>query len=399
MSEQTDLVDKNTSNNSDSLGRPIMNSALIRLKLLNVLKKLNNDPKQNADEAFELELLPFINDVMVEIEKTKSFEIINVLKLLLNFSIHVNNSLPIINKIIQYFVIGKKHEKLVLDINQQNAQGNTPLHLASYLNRFDVCNLLLTDYKTIINDTIVNNNNLQALELTNNFKLYGMMIDLRNNYIKEIASELRLAFNNRDFEHLESVLIENPRNKELLDLDGIDPSTGDTVLIEFIKKGDIVMCDWILKVGNADPFARNDLGKLPKDYILELIQFGMIKTSKVPVENHNSVNTNQAIGKELLKILDNAAKNQTMLNVIQTSNYDGASKQDGDAGMKKDDEPNDKALAQEITEPPIVQGYLKKWTNFATGYKLRYFILNPKEGKLSYYKNKKTCGTVEAPWI
>ncbi|CAI8509768.1 unnamed protein product [Hanseniaspora opuntiae] len=389
MSEQTDLVDKNTSNNSDSLGRPIMNSALIRLKLLNVLKKLNNDPKQNAEEAFELELLPFINDVMVEIEKTKSFEIINVLKLLLNFSIHVNNSLPIINKIIQYFVIGKKHEKLVLDINQQNAQGNTPLHLASYLNRFDVCNLLLTDYKTIINDTIVNNNNLQALELTNNFKLYGMMIDLRNNYIKEIASELRLAFNNRDFEHLESVLIENPRNKELLDLDGIDPSTGDTVLIEFIKKGDIVMCDWILKVGNADPFARNDLGKLPKDYILELIQFGMIKTSKVPVENHNSVNTNQAIGKELLKILDNAAKNQTMLNVIQTSNYDGASKQDGDAGMKKDDEPNDKALAQEITEPPIVQGYLKKWTNFATGYKLRYFILNPKEGKLSYYKNKK----------
>ncbi|KAL6936546.1 hypothetical protein ACO0R3_000143 [Hanseniaspora guilliermondii] len=389
MPEQTGLVDNNKSNDSDSLGRPIMNSALIRLKLLNVLKKLNNDPKQNADEAFENELLPFINDVMIEIEKTKSFEIINVLKLLLNFSIHVNNSLPIINKIIQYFIIEKKHDKLVLDINQQNAQGNTPLHLASYLNRFDVCNLLLTDYKSIINDTIVNNNNLQALELTNNFKLYGMMIDLRNEYIKEIASELRLAFNNRDFEHLESVLIENPRNKELLDLDGIDPTTGDTVLIEFIKKGDIVMCDWILKVGNADPFARNDLGKLPKDYILELIQFGMIKTSKVPVDNHNSVNTNQAIGRELLKILDNAAKNQTMLNVIQTSNYEGSSKQESDANLKKEDEQNEKALTQEITEPPIVQGYLKKWTNFATGYKLRYFILNPKEGKLSYYKNKK----------
>ncbi|KAF0275367.1 hypothetical protein FOG50_03792 [Hanseniaspora uvarum] len=389
MSEQSGLVESVIADDHRSTERPIMNAALLRLKLLNLLKKLNSNPKQSVDEAFEVELLPFINSVLTEIEKTNSFEIMSVLKLLLNFSIHVNNSLAVINKIIQYFIIEKKHDKLELDINQQNAQGNTPLHLASYLNRFDVCNLLLTDYKGIINDTIVNNNNLQALELTNNFKLYGLMVDLRNEYIKEIAHELRLAFNNRDFEHLESVLIENPRNKELLDLDGIDPTTGDTVLIEFIKKGDIVMCDWILKVGNADPFARNDIGRLPKDYIQELVQFGMIKTSKVPVDNHNSVNTNQAIGRELLKILGNAAKNQTMLNVIQTSNFEGSTKSESDKAINKEDDKNEKNGPQEITEPPIVQGYLKKWTNFATGYKLRYFILNPKEGKLSYYKNKK----------
>ncbi|OBA28348.1 hypothetical protein HANVADRAFT_55110 [Hanseniaspora valbyensis NRRL Y-1626] len=375
-----------------------MNKALIKLKLLNLLKDLNRNDKENIDTIFEKKLLPFIDDILDQIEKSKSYEIMIILKLLLNFSIQMNNSLALVNKIIKYFIIEKKNEHLVLDINQQDQQGNTPLHLASYLNRFDVCNLLLTEYKTIINDTMSNNNNLQPLELTNNFKLYTLMVNLRNDYIKEIANELRLAFNNRDFEHLNDVLIENARNKELLDLNGIDPSTGDTVLIEFIKKGDIVMCDWILKIGQADPFARNDIGKLPKDYIQELIQFGLIKSTK-STTNNNSITTNQAIGKELLKILDNAAKNQTIINLIQPSLNDSKPNQNLEATdkngssvkehKKAPSSSSSMTIPQEIVEPPIMQGYLKKWTNFATGYKLRYFILNPKEGKLSYFKNKR----------
>ncbi|XBW38541.1 hypothetical protein QEN19_004129 [Hanseniaspora menglaensis] len=377
----------------DNFERPVkMNKALFKLKLLNLLRDLNKSDKEKVDDAFETKLLPFLHSILKQVETTGSFEIIEILQLLLNFSIQMNNNLSLINIIIKYFVVEKKNVALVLDINQQDQQGNTPLHLASYLNRFDICNLLLSDYKTIINDTILNNNNLQALELTNNFKLYTLMVSLRNDYIQEIASELRLAFNNRDFEHLNDILIENARNKELLDLNGIDPSTGDTVLIEFIKKGDIVMSDWILKVGHADPFARNDLGKLPKDYINEFIQFGMIKTTKAPT-NNNSITTNQAIGKELLKILDNAATNQTMINLIQPSNNEQRVMQSLEKSAEKEvlNSSHEKVISmpQEIVEPPIMQGYLKKWTNFATGYKLRYFILNPKEGKLSYFKNKK----------
>lgn len=372
-----------------------MNKALIKLKLLNLLKDLHRNDKENVDDAFENKLLPFLSNILEQIEKTKAYEVLDILKLLLNFSIQMNDSLLLINKIIQYFIISEKNDNLILDINQQDQQGNTPLHLASYLNRFDVCTLLLTDYKSIINDTITNNNNLQPLELTNNFKLYTLMVNLRNDYVKEVASELRLAFNNRDFEHLNDILIENARNKELLDLNGIDPSTGDTILIEFIKKGDIVMCDWILKVGQADPFTRNDIGKLPKDYIQELIQFGFIKSTK-SATNNNSVTTNQAIGKELLKILDNAAKNQTMINLIQPTlteqrgaNTSEVTEKDGLSSKDHKKSSSVGKIPQEIVEPPIMQGYLKKWTNFATGYKLRYFILNPKEGKLSYFKNKK----------
>lgn len=372
-----------------------MNKALIKLKLLNLLKDLHKNDKENVDDAFENKLLPFVTNILEQIEKTKAYEVLDILKLLLNFSIQMNDSLLLINKIIQYFIISENNDHLILDINQQDQQGNTPLHLASYLNRFDVCSLLLTDYKGIINDTITNNNNLQPLELTNNFKLYTLMVNLRNDYVKEVASELRLAFNNRDFEHLNDILIENARNKELLDLNGIDPSTGDTILIEFIKRGDIVMCDWILKVGQADPFTRNDIGKLPKDYIQELIQFGLIKSTKSST-NNNSVTTNQAIGRELLKILDNAAKNQTMINLIQPTltdqrgvNTSEATEKDGLSSKDHKKSSSAGKIPQEIVEPPIMQGYLKKWTNFATGYKLRYFILNPKEGKLSYFKNKK----------
>lgn len=36
-----------------------------------------------------------------------------------------------------------------------------------------------------------------------------------------------------------------------------------------------------------------------------------------------------------------------------------------------------------------MKGYLKKWTNYTTGYKLRWFVLE--DGVLSYYKQQGVC--------
>ncbi|GME75361.1 unnamed protein product [Ambrosiozyma monospora] len=43
-------------------------------------------------------------------------------------------------------------------------------------------------------------------------------------------------------------------------------------------------------------------------------------------------------------------------------------------------------LNQIAQGPPAFKGFLKKWTNFANGYKLRWFILDV-DGRLSYYKS------------
>ena len=38
-----------------------------------------------------------------------------------------------------------------------------------------------------------------------------------------------------------------------------------------------------------------------------------------------------------------------------------------------------------------MKGYLKKWTNYTTGYKLRWFVLE--DGVLSYYKHQDDAGS------
>lgn len=44
-------------------------------------------------------------------------------------------------------------------------------------------------------------------------------------------------------------------------------------------------------------------------------------------------------------------------------------------------------VANNLNEPPTYKGYLRKWTNFAQGYRLRWFILSS-DGVLSYYKDQ-----------
>ncbi|CCC69358.1 hypothetical protein NCAS_0C03680 [Naumovozyma castellii] len=295
---------------------------LLKLKLLDALRQGNFQQLQALLNSSQFQ--PSDNEIVLE-----------VTELMLNYAVQVA-PLPLIKDIVKYYV----DEKGLLDINQKDANGNTPLHLAAYQSRTDAVAYLMDHPK--INDCIANNSHLQPVEMCKNLNTAQMMQFKRSNYVAEIAQEFRTAFNNRDFGHLESILSNN-RNAELLDINGMDPETGDTVLHEFVKKRDVIMCRWLLEHG-ADPFKRDSKGKLPIDLVRKVN------------ENDSASNTRIAIDIELKKLLERATKEQTVIDITNNN----------------------------LHEAPTFKGYLKKWTNFAQGYKLRWFILS-EDGKLSYY--------------
>ena len=270
--------------------------------------------------------------------------------MILHYAVQVAPT-PLIKEIVSHWATPSKEgspQLITLDINSQDADGNTPLHLAAYQSRGDVVNLLMQQPQ--INDCILNNSHLQPIEMCKNLNIAQMMQVSRANYVAEIAQEFRLAFNNRDFDHLESIL-SSARNSELLDINGTDPETGDTVLHEFVKKKDVTMCRWILDHG-GDPFKRDKRGKLPVDLL------GRISPAAPQQQQQPSENTALAIEAELKRMLEKAAREQSVIDV-----------------------------ANNLHEPPSYKGYLRKWTNFAQGYKLRWFILSS-DGMLSYYKDQ-----------
>lgn len=343
---------------------------LLKLKLLDVLRKGSYNDLQKL--------------IATQFVPKDDTNVVQVTRLLLHYAIQVA-PFPLIKEIIMKNVESSlsdivPEEKLALhiDLNEQDNNGNTPLHLAAYQSRTDVVSLLMD--QPSINDCITNDINLQPYELCRNINVAQLMQYKRSQYIAEIATEFRTAFNNRDFQHLESIL-NNQRNFQLLDINGMDPQTGDTVLHEFVKKRDVMMCRWLLDHG-ADPFKRDSKGRLPVDLVKNASVTSTVEgpattgtdgaTSDVVSSDVTSVTdvtnatTQIAIDMELKKMLDKSATEQSVIN-IDNSNHKP-----------------EKIVNNRLTTAPTFKGYLKKWTNFAQGYKLRYFILSG-DGKLSYY--------------
>ena len=233
-------------------------------------------------------------------------------------------------KLIQKLLSQECSSELGVDINYQDTDGNTPLHLAALNNRLDVAQLLLRDGR--INDTILNNNRKQPIEVTKDSHMIALLQYEQSQYLEKIALDFRKSFIDHDFARLDEILLQ-PRNAELLDINGNDPESGDTVLHEFVKKNDIGMVQWILSHG-GDPFKRDKKGRLAIDL--------------VPKTNET-----------MKQILRDATQNQTVINMNEVSSL----------------------------TVPTFKGYLNKWTNFAGGYKLRWFVLDA-NGVLSYYKSQ-----------
>lgn len=276
----------------------------MKLKLLEVLR--NNDFLKLKELLSQIDSQP------------NNFDLQYLKNDILIFAVQVG---PL--SMVKYIV----ENNLIDDINCQDNDGNTALHLAASSNRTDVIKYLMQ--LPGINDCLYNKENKQPIHYTTNIETAQLMDYLRTKHIEKIASELRYGFETKNYELLEKLLT-NPRDKELLDINGTDPVTHDTILIEFVKKNDYEMVKFILEHG-GDPFRRNLAGKLPSECTTDLAMKKLIESSFLEQ------------------------------NIMDTTSHP----QEGS---------------------PTFRGFLKKWTNFAGGYKLRWFVLD-NQAVLSYYKS------------
>lgn len=294
-----------------------LSASLLRLKILDSLRA--------GEEAKVDQLIQELNSVDSTIDTT---ELIKLRETILHYAVQIA---PL--SMIQHLIESDTFE---LDINAQDSDGNTPLHLAVAASRFNIVKYLLT--LPGINDTVVNAERKQPVELAKDANIAQLMQFERAKFVEKSATELRKYFSERDFDKLEDLLVSNARASELLDINGADPQTGNTVLHEFIRKEDYQMCNWILKHG-GDPFKRDKRGKLPVD---------LVSSKSDPIR----------------KLLKSATKDQNIMDPLASTNN-----------------------AIRTGNAPTYKGYLRKWTNFASGYKLRYFVLD-QYGMLSYYTNQ-----------
>ena len=174
-----------------------------------------------------------------------------------------------------------------------------------------------------INDTIQNNDRKQAFQLAKTADLAQNMQIKRGTYIEKVNKQFTEALRSKDDALTD--LLDNPRASSLLDLNKAD-SEGNTPLHHAAANRDSSLVSLLLNHG-ADAFPRNKKGKLPTD---------LSKDDKI---------------KALFK------------NVPQKT-----------------------MLSSSPSDPIRYSGHLKKWTNYKSGYKARWFVLE--NGVLSYYRNQ-----------
>lgn len=311
-----------------------MSKPLLKVKLLEVLGQGDfKHLKALVDNEFQPKDDPSVQQV---------------LNLILHYAVQVAPIL-LIKEIVAHWVdqvddeksSSKSDDDIHLDLNYQDENGNTPLHLAAAQSRSDVISFLLSQKS--INDCIKNKAHQQPLDMCKDLNVAQMIQLKRDDYFLETVHSLRAAMNKRDFSKLDMIW-KSPRNLNLLDINGIDPETGTTLLYEYSQKKDIEMCQWLLKHG-AEATVKDGKGRSPLD---------LVKNIKLPTKPSNNVTPEI----KLKNLLEKNLKEQAIVheNVAPSA-------------------------------PPTYRGFLKKWTNFAHGYKLRWFILSG-DGNLSYYKDQ-----------
>lgn len=269
--------------------------------------------------------------------------------------------LPVIEYILSTTISNPdSSQKPFLDINGRDpTNGNTPLHIAAQLGRADVVSLLLK--QPAINDSVHNYANRTPLEMARNAQIFQMLQLSRSMYLEDAIESLHKFVNEQQYEQLED-LLNNPRVRGLLDLNTLEPpdTPGSTLLHEAAKRKDTKLIQLLLMHG-ADPFRRDHKGKLPQDVTKDEKTRGVLKKSPAAVA--------AARGIEERAVLGSAMEHSPV-------GHQGAGVIEGSLGSKETRE---------------MKGYLRKWTNYTGGYKLRWFVLE--DGVLSYYKNQEDTGS------
>ncbi|KAK4943346.1 hypothetical protein LTR10_017020 [Elasticomyces elasticus] len=244
-----------------------------------------------------------------------------------------------------------------LDVNAQDKEGNTALHLAAQLGRGPVVNSLLE--LPTINDSISNRQGKLAIDLARTPELFQELQLARALFLDEKVKAIQAALSQGDYKQIEALLVE-PRVEGTLDVNALDLATepmtvqtGGTLLHEAARKRDLQLAQ-ILLLHGADPFRRDRKGKLPQDVTKDDRTRAILKKSPAAAVAQRGIQEKAILG-----------------------NTPAQARSSGPNDASKD--------AREM------KGYLKKWTNYTSGYKLRWFVLE--EGVLSYYKHQDDAGS------
>ncbi|RMD42600.1 hypothetical protein DV735_g2553, partial [Chaetothyriales sp. CBS 134920] len=246
-----------------------------------------------------------------------------------------------------------------LDINAQDKEGNTPLHLASQLGRYPVVKTLLEH--DAVNDSIVNRQGKIPLDLARTPEIFSQLQLARSLYLDHLTKQIQNYVAAGDYKRLEDLLTE-PKVEGALDINALElptePDTtrsGGTLLHEAARKRDTQLAQLLLLHG-ADPFTRDRKGRLPQDVTKDEITRKILKKSPAAAAAQRGIQEKAILG---------AQPHQ---------------------GRPSSTRPTDGSKdAREM------RGYLKKWTNYTSGYKLRWFVLE--DGVLSYYKHQDDTGS------
>jgi ankyrin repeat protein len=244
-----------------------------------------------------------------------------------------------------------------IDINGRDRDGNTPLHLAATLGRTPVVRMLLD--RPGINDSVANYNGQTPLDLARTPDIFQQLQLTRSIFIDTNVKKIQQLVMAGDMTSLEQIL-QDPRVKNTIDVNGGELATdpvvmdaGGTLLHEAAKKKDLKLAQLLLLNG-ADPFRRDRKGKLPQDYTKDDRTKAILKRSPAAAAAQRGIQEKSILG----------------------GGSQGPAAAESGMGSKESRE---------------MKGYLKKWTNYTSGYKLRWFVLE--DGVLSYYKHQDDTGS------
>jgi signal transduction histidine kinase len=182
----------------------------------------------------------------------------------------------------------------------------------------------------------------------------------RSIYIETNVKKIQQLVTSGDLDTLESVL-QDAHIQTTLDVNGeefaTDPTVieaGGTLLHQAAKNKDVKLAQLLLLNG-ADPFRRDRKGKLPQDYTKDDRTRAILKRSPAAAAAQRGIQEKS---------------------ILAGQAQPGAPSESSGMGSKESRE---------------MKGYLKKWTNYTSGYKLRWFVLE--DGVMSYYKHQDDIGS------
>ena len=261
--------------------------------------------------------------------------------------------LPTLKFILEHSRDGKTSP---VDVNAKDKDGNTPLHIAASLGRTTVVKLLL-DQDGIVS-TVSNHHGQTPLDNARNPEIYQQLQLSQSLFHESMLQKVQELIASREYDKLEACLAE-PDFTNTIDVNGPELATetatvssGGTLLHEAARKKDTALIQTLLLNG-ADPFKRDRKGKLAQDVTKDDRTRAILKRSPAAVAAQRGI------------------QEKTILGSSSSRSQFGLSASDGPLGSKDSRE---------------IKGYLKKWTNYTSGYKLRWFVLE--DGVLSYYKHQ-----------